>query len=89
VVRDSGLVLAVVVVVATLVLICVLFVCLLQPSVFLKLVFVGVVTVVFVVAPCLCMCPSLSFFLLSELEELGVCGLFVFQGIEEWQLCPE
>jgi hypothetical protein len=35
VVRDSGLLLAVVVVVvATLVLICVLFVCLLQPSVF-------------------------------------------------------
>jgi hypothetical protein len=30
---------------------------------------------------------SLSLSLLSELEELGACGLFVFQGIEEWQLC--
>jgi O-antigen ligase len=62
VVRDSGLVLAVVVVVvvvATLVLICVLFVCLLQPSDF-KLVFVGVVTVVFVVALCVYVSLSLS-----------------------------
>jgi hypothetical protein len=62
------------------------FICLLQPSVF-KLVFVGVVILVLVVALCVCMCPSLS--LLSEVEELGACGLFVFQGIEEWQLCPE
>ncbi len=67
-----------------------LFVCLLQPSV-LKSVFVGVVTLVFVVALCVCVCVylSLSLSLSSELEELGACGLFVFQGIEEWQLCPE
>jgi small neutral amino acid transporter SnatA (MarC family) len=50
---------------------------------------VGVVTVVFVVALCVYVSLSLSLSLSRVLEELGVCGLFVLQGIEEWQLCPE
>jgi len=69
-----------------------LFVCLFVATVGFKVSFCGCRhTCVCCCAVCVCvyLSLSLSLSLSSELEELGACGLFVFQGIEEWQLCPE